>query len=154
MKFHYIMSTMESMRVSYKALAYSLIVWCHVMSQCKILMSCAITDWCCWGKRTTETPRSENWQEWDFCGARSRYRINDAVHVVQRVTCTYIALFYKYLQLRECDMTTISEGGLGDLPQNILEIYSSNGAIWGISLQNFEARSRPVSRDMDKQKHR
>ena len=58
-------------------------------------------------------------------------------------------------QLRECDMTAISGGGgLGDLPQKILEIYSSNGASWGISLQNFEARSRLVYRDMDKQKHR
>ncbi len=30
-------------------------------------------------------------------------------------------------------------GGLGVLPQKILKIYSSNGAIWAISEQNFEA---------------
>ena len=30
-------------------------------------------------------------------------------------------------------------GGSGVLPQKFLKVYSSNGAIWGISEQNFES---------------
>ena len=37
------------------------------------------------------------------------------------------------------DNCMVSGGGLGVLPQKIKKIYSSNGAIWGISEQNFEA---------------